>query len=39
MFNKISIKPCGMLVKLFKKDKAMKNCKFMIVSAVCLMFL
>ena len=28
-----------MLVKLFKKDKAMKDCKFMIVSAVCLMFL
>ena len=28
-----------MLVKLFKKDKAMKVCKFMIMSAVCLMFL
>ena len=36
---KIFNKPHGLLVKPFKKDKAMKNCKFMIVSAVCLMFL
>jgi len=39
MFNKIFIKPYGMPVKLFKKDKAMKDCKFMMVSAMCLMFL
>ena len=39
MFHKLSIKPCGMLVKLFKKDKAMKDCKFMMVAALCLMFL
>jgi sialate O-acetylesterase len=28
-----------MLVKLFKKDKAMKDCKFMMVAVLCLMFL
>ncbi len=39
MFHKISIKPYGLLVKLLKKDKALKDCKLMIVSVVCLMCL